>query len=366
MRFALLAVAAAAAPDAKERAQEALDVLQRDFYRPLPGVWDCPVLGEQSEAGSHAGSDTGSWWNCANSLEALLNTVDYASNDTYKGLVSKAWSKTAISYPIHKGTEGIDDMEWWGLAWARAHEVAADEDYLKRAKGYFAEAAKYWDEGNCGGGIWWNRAKTYKNAITNELFITLAARLHALTADEEYLTWTRKSWQWFNQSGMINKDGLVNDGLGDDCDNNGGETWTYNQGVVFGGLLHLYQVDGSTEYLDAACRIADATLSRKVADGVLQESCEPGCNHDGRQFKGIFIRYLAYLAKALPDSHAEQRARYTAFVASNAATAWTHRNSVGQFSESWGTDSDAVDGISHSSGLDLMNAGLLLDQALLI
>jgi hypothetical protein len=351
--FAVSVVGAAASPSPQEHAQEALDVLQRNFYHPLSGLWDCPLLGGVN-------GDTGSSWNCANTLEAALNTISFAGNDTYKGLVSRAWMDTAIAYPIHRATDGIDDMEWWGLAWARAHEVAADEDYLKRAKGFFAEATKYWDEGTCGGGVWWDRKRTYKNAITNELFFTLASRLHALTADEVYLDWSRKSWQWLNQSGLVNRDGLINDGLTLDCKNNGGETWTYNQGVVLGGLLHLYQVDSSELYLDAACSIADATLVGKVTDGVLRESCEPGCNHDGRQFKGIFVRYLAYLADALPDSRADQKARYAAFVALNAATAWEHRNAAGQFTESWGEVASVADAISHSSGLDLMNADLLL------
>jgi len=285
---------------------------------------------------------------------------------TYKGLAATAWAKTAIKYPIHKSTEGIDDMEWWGLAWLRAQEVAGDKDYLKRAKGYFDEATKYWDDGSCGGGVWWDRKRSYKNAITNELFLSLASGLHQQTGEQQYLDWSKKSWQWISTSGLINKDGLINDGLSGDCTNNGGQTWTYNQGVVLSGLLHLYKVSNDTQYLDAACQIADATLLHKVDSGILQESCEPGCNHDGRQFKGIFIRHLAYISKELPESHKEQRAKYTAFVEANAAAAWSHRNAAGQFTESWQETAKLADGISHSSGLDVMNANLLLAQSVLV
>ena len=50
--------------------------------------------------------------------------------------------------------------------------------YLDAARTIFARNLGGWDE-VCGGGLWWNTERTYKNAITNELFITLAAQLHS-------------------------------------------------------------------------------------------------------------------------------------------------------------------------------------------
>ena len=37
---------------------------------------------------------------------------------------------------------------------------------------------------------------------------------------------------------------LVNDGLTAGCANNGGTTWTYNQGVILGGLAALHELTG--------------------------------------------------------------------------------------------------------------------------
>lgn len=49
------------------------------------------------------------------------------------------------------------------------------------------------------------------------------------------LAWATKEFAWFNASGMIDRAGgtwLVNDGLdAATCKNNGGTTWTYNQGT---------------------------------------------------------------------------------------------------------------------------------------
>ena len=90
----------------------------------------------------------------------------------------------------------------------------------------------------------------------------------------------------------------MNDGLTAGCVNNGQTTWTYNQGVLLGGLTDLLQSDGESNYLNQAVAIADAALSSLVyPNGVLREPCETtGCGGgDVPQFKGIFIRYLAYL-----------------------------------------------------------------------
>ena len=111
-----------------------------------------------------------------------------------------------------------------------------DTRYLQAAKTIFSHNTAGWDD-TCGGGLWWTTAKTYKNAITNELFLTLAAQLHLRTpGDTGYLTWAQRTWEWFSASGLIGTTGLVNDGLSSACQNNGGPTWTYNQGVILGGL----------------------------------------------------------------------------------------------------------------------------------
>ena len=46
---------------------------------------------------------------------------------------------------------------------------------------------------------------------------------------------------------MQNPTGLINDGLqSSDCSNNGKPAYTYNQGVILGGLADMYQVTGDT------------------------------------------------------------------------------------------------------------------------
>ena len=91
----------------------------------------------------------------------------------------------------------------------------------------------------------------HQNAITNELFLMQAASLYLATNNTSYLTWARKEWAWFNASGMINGQWLINDGLSSSCENNGGTTWTYNQGVILGALVRLWQVLLCSKHLAA-------------------------------------------------------------------------------------------------------------------
>jgi predicted alpha-1,6-mannanase (GH76 family) len=122
----------------------------------------------------------------------------------------------------------------------------------------FADMTTQWDTTTCGGGVWWSKdlkRSAYKNAITNELFLQIAASLANRVTDParkaQYLAWARKEWSWFSASGMINSGNMINDGLNATnpgaCTNNKRATWSYNQGVILGGLVELYEADHRRE-----------------------------------------------------------------------------------------------------------------------
>jgi len=162
----------------------------------------------------------------------------------------------------------------------RLFDVTGDAQYLDIAKEDEAYMYGYWNTSTCGGGMPQQLADlSYKNAISNELYFTLAAALHNRVGegDTEYLDRAEMAWAWFAASGMINSEGLVNDGLVQNadgtCANNGAPTYTYNQGVILGGLVELHRATGNTSYLQTAERIAGAVLASPVLtqDGVLTE-----------------------------------------------------------------------------------------------
>ena len=275
------------------------------------------------------------WWHDANNVEALagLMQVGGANHSAqYDDVLHSVYVRQgAIAI---EGSGSTDDVGWWGLAWARAFEKTGLPEYLEQAALCFAHMTKSWDDDACAGGLWWSRKKSYKNAITNELFLALAVRLHTLNATlppplspspsrspspsqpttTTFLQWAQKEWRWFESSGMINAAHMVNDGLNHNnstqsCNNNGGQTYTYNQGVILGGLAWLYEAQLSTPggsrndtLLRVASNVADATIAgKRWPDGVLMEECDvdASCNDDSKSFKGIFVRYLRILADSL-------------------------------------------------------------------
>ena len=247
----------------------------------------------------------------------------------------------------------FDDSAWWALAWVAAYDLTGEDRYLAAARTIFAHNLDGWD-GTCGGGVWWNKERTYKNAITNELFLSLAAQLHQRVPDDrDYLAWAMRSWEWLHGSGMIGPDGLVNDGLTADCANNGGTTWTYNQGVILGGLAALHEITGDPAYLRQGEVIADATLSGLTdQSGILTEPCEDaGCNSDQTQFKGIFVRNLHDF---YPHSG---KPAYRAFLLANADSVWdSDRNAADQFGLRWAGPFDRADASRQSSALEVLTA----------
>ena len=210
----------------------------------------------------------------------------------------------------------------------------------------------YWDS-TCGGGVWWSSAKTYKNAITNELFLEVTAALHnRVSGDSTYLGWAQAEWSWFNGSGMINGSHLVNDGLSSGCANNGQTTWTYNQGVVLGGLVSLSKATKQPDLLQPASRIATAAITKLAdAQGILHDPCEPDCGEDGVSFKGIFSRNLAQLQAVAPTPHIAQS------LTANADSLWNRaRTPDNHFSTVWSGPPSAGNAGAQASALDALNA----------
>lgn len=265
---------------------------------------------------------TTGWWNSANAITTLADYSRVTGDKQYASVFANTF--TAAQHTSAGFLNNFyDDEGWWALAWMDAYDLTKEERYLTMAGAIFEDMAKAWDD-TCAGGIWWSKDRTYKNAIANELFLSVAAHLAARTKDarqqSSYLGWADREWQWFSHTGMINSDHLVNDGLDAHCANNHQTTWSYNQGVILGGLSELYKQKHDPALLSEADAIAAATLSSSAltdAHGILHDPCEPNCGGDGTQFKGIFARNLADLYKASPQS------RYKTFLITNADSIWS-------------------------------------------
>ncbi|MBS1803788.1 MAG: glycoside hydrolase family 76 protein [Acidobacteria bacterium] len=332
------------APSAQEKAAFGIKTLQ-SWFEPKTGLYR-----------------TTGWWNSANAITTLADYSRVTGDDQFADAFPIAFSaaqKTSAGFL----NDYYDDEGWWALAWVDVYDITHERRYLDMAASIFADMSGGWDE-TCSGGIWWSKERKYKNAIANELFLSVAAHLAARSTDEKekarYLDWAQREWKWFANTGMINSDHQINDGLDEKCVNNHKTTWTYNQGVVLGGLAELYGQTHETKLLDEAKAIASATLASAVLvdkQGLLHEPCEPDCGADGTQFKGIFMRNLGYLYGVAPSES------YREFILKNAESVWEGMKAPEhEIGASWSVPRGAVNASTQSCGADAMVAAAALKE----
>jgi predicted alpha-1,6-mannanase (GH76 family) len=324
-----------------QRSADAVQTLQT-WYEPSTGLYR-----------------TTGWWNSANALTALADYARISKSTQYDPTFANTFIMAQKTSPGFLN-KFYDDEGWWALAWIDVYDVTGNKQYLSMAESIFADMADSWDD-TCGGGIWWSKDKNYKNAIANELFLSVAAHLANRTPRAQrnrYRNWGNKEWTWFQASGMINSRNLINDGLGKrhdqttgaTCKNNGRTTWSYNQGVVLGGLAELSKANHDRSLPEAAQKIATAAITLLVdGNGILHDPCEPSCGADGVQFKGIFVRNLVLLDRTHPQP------AYTAFVVKNADAIWNESQGPKyQLGEVWSGPFITGNAASQSSALDAL------------
>jgi hypothetical protein len=297
-----------------------------------------------------------SWWQAAVAFSAVETYAQTTGDTSFDAAIARAFSLHAAG---NFENSADDDTAWWGLVWLQAYELTGGPAYLSMARTDADFIHQAWD-GVCGGGVWWQRnPRSYKNAITNELFLELTAWLHNdIHGDTKYLGWATAEWSWFSHSGMINKNNLVNDGLDDNCRNNGQNTWTYNQGVILAGLAQLYRATGDQALLATARGIARATIRRLTVAGVLTEPCQGDrcqdqLDADTQAFKGIFVRDLKVLAVTARTTEFNGFFRQQARSIEDNDTTGHHQH--GMF---WAGPVARVTSASQASALDAMTASL--------
>lgn len=316
--------------------QHAVDRLQQ-WYQRDTGLWK-----------------TTGWWNSANALTAIIDYSRATKTDQYESVLANSFAQHKFAGFLN---DYYDDEGWWALAWVDAYDLTHKVQYLQMAGSIFDDMAGGWDQ-TCGGGIWWSKERKYKNAIANELFLDVAAHLANRTTDAtkkaKYLSWANREWQWFASSTMIAPDHQINDGLTATCQNNQKTVWSYNQGVILGGLAELSRQPHQKRLILPALQIADAAiLHLGEPDGVLHDPCEPKCSDDSKQFKGIFVRNLAILEER------KHTTRYVHFLSSNAESLLTKaKNTDDSFGVVWSGPPGPADASTQSSALDALNAGL--------
>ncbi|OAG02339.1 Six-hairpin glycosidase [Paraphaeosphaeria sporulosa] len=223
--------------------------------------------------------------------------------------------------------QAFDDMLWVVLGWLEAIQLIKTHSerhyrdnghgkrawhaqqfipaFAHRARVFYELAEEGWDWELCGGGMTWNpRLLPYKNAITNQLYISASVSMYLHfpgddncspflgAAERQHPDWTLRyakeqnpmsacsesahepeydpvylqnamdGYDWLANSGMRNAEGLYTDGFHirgyaqnhskTECDERNEMIYTYNQGVILSGLRGLWEATGNLSYLDDA------------------------------------------------------------------------------------------------------------------
>lgn len=267
------------------------------------------------------------WWESGGAWGSMLDYWWYTEDDQYNELIKEALlSQVGEKWdyvPLNQSTtEGNDDQGFWGMAVMAAAErnfTNPEDDepqWLYLAQAVFNTMANRWDSEECGGGLrWqifkWNSGYDYKNSVSNGCFFHLAARLARFTSNDTYVEWAEKTWDWMNQTRLLDDTGdgdyiLTYDGVStnDNCTKVASLQWTYNAGLMLSGAAYLYNYTESQLWSDRLFSLLGGT-SVFFRDGIMFEAaCQASqtCNNDQRSFKAFMARFLGLTAQLVPGS----------------------------------------------------------------
>ncbi|MCJ1248833.1 hypothetical protein MMC30_006054 [Trapelia coarctata] len=365
----------------------ALDVMQSRFFELWLGTWPdaiewtAAVMGTQVSASLEAITRSSDY-------DSLQGASDIASNATIgENLINRYFTHLVAFYfgenYLALRVQAFDDMLWVVLGWLEAiklvtahsdlHYTSAKEtehrnpwyatqfipSFAHRVRIFYELASRGWDSSLCGGGMIWSPyLAPYKNAITNQLYISASVSMYlyfpgddnpspfrasernllngysppAKANDPKYLEAAVEAYKWLVASNMTNCRGLYVDGYhihgwrggsngsigSGQCDVRDEKVYTYNQGVILSGLRGLWEATGTKRYLEDGHKLIRNVISatgwhtrdtehrRRWAgigrNGILEETCDANgtCNQDGQTFKGIFFHHLTTFCAPLP------------------------------------------------------------------
>jgi hypothetical protein len=326
--------------NALEELHYALETMQTNYFEIWLGTWPDSIDWTGAVVGTFMSA---SLYSLSRSLEYVLPLTSshlQLEEQKVENEINKYFSQSVAYYfgenAFEIRLEAYDDMLWVVLGWlenmrfiqlhTKAHYA---DDHLNskgswygtqfqpafahRAHVFYDLASQGWDTKLCSGGMNWNPyLLPYKNAITNELFISasigmylyfpgdqnpspfLATRhkrkleesqqriddnLNAKTLppvrehDPSFLKAAVDAYEWLSRSNMTNEQGLYVDGFHirdygvngtigtGKCDIRNEMVYTYNQGVLLSGLRGLWESTGRIVYLQDGHKLVRNVLN---------------------------------------------------------------------------------------------------------
>lgn len=367
---------------------DALDVMQDSYFELWQGTWPTSIDWTAAVLGTHVSATLSSLTSTPDDiLMPILSSAAGECQDlsskvsrsalTFENIINHYFDHIMAFYfgenAIGLRNQAYDDMLWVVLDWLeniKFQDLHSDLRYTSdpnlndtvcqpwhgtqfrtpaahRARLFYELASQGWDSTLCEGGMIWSPyLLPYKNAITNELFISASvgmylyfpgdsidspfvtqnSPLNSSRHDPAHLAAAVRGYQWLKDSNMIGIGGLYADGFHitgyqsptqpgtRKCDDLNTMVYTYNQGVILSGLRGLWLATGLQDYLndghDLVLKVILATgwpnkTSTEWAGlgrgGVLEEVCDSAgsCSQNGHTFKGIFFHHFAEFCRPL-------------------------------------------------------------------
>ena len=311
---------------------ETLHTMQSHYFSITHGVWPDAIDWTSAVMGTQVSATL----SCISGFLPSNPTIAEVSD--HENVINRYFSQLSTFYfgenAFGLRNQAYDDMLWVVLDWLEAiqfierHSLLYTPDtssekhsdgkhdgregqwyarqfipqFAHRARIFYDLASQGWDTTLCDGGMFWSPyGSPYKNAITNQLFISASVSMYlhfpgdksdapflasttspppqeeptktskkhkskddpAAAHDRKYLDNAIRAHDWLASSGMRNHQGLYVDGFHirgwrggrhrsngtRQCDVRNEMVYTYNQGVILTGLRGLWQATGNTSYL---------------------------------------------------------------------------------------------------------------------
>jgi len=250
------------------------------------------------------------FWKWAEQMEMLMDVYERTTNAS----CLTVFSNTFNGFTTEHGREWLsnpynDDIMWIVIASARGYLHTANPVYRDVAQANFDKCfARAWST-NLGGGLWWTKTNSSKNACVNGPAAIAAHLLFQITAETNYLAKSKKIFEWERATLFNTNSGAVADAISADGKIHGWAS-TYNQGTFIGAANLL----GRTNEARLA---SDFTMNQLCHAGILPQYQQAG---DLGGFNGICVRWLA---KFMNDRGLQSR--YEPWLRQNSEAAWNAR-----------------------------------------
>ena len=222
-----------------------------------------------------------------------------------------------------------DDIAWDDIAVLRGYQDTGNTDWLSTAIDQWNATYNRGWTGDGGGGIWEDMGSTYsKCSLSNNPMVSTAVSLYQITGDGTYLTKAEAIYDWVRKNLVNTSSGVVNECIAFPNGVNGSTTLQASDNAYNAGVFHRGRrqpVPGHREQPVPRRRAAHRRPLPQHRPGGREQPDQKGSSYQYWLFKGI--------SDFCTD--ANLCSRYDAYLRSNAAQAWSERNSAGLTWNDW-------------------------------